>query len=259
MSLRSYSSFYYGHTIDTTNYAIDFKEGAGPELQATVSPGSYSLEDFAQAVATALNTAGALNYTASVDRVSRKITFAADGVFSLLVATGSRLANTAFTLAGFTGADRTGAATYEGNAVSGFVYYPQFILQDHIPKEKNIKAIDPVVNKSAAGVTEVVRFGTERMVTCNIKYITDTTMPPSSPIVNNASGVEDAIDFIEYAVQKKPFEYMPDKDAPDTFDKVILESTPKSPQGTDYEMKELYDQQLPGFFETGKIVMRVLG
>jgi hypothetical protein len=258
MSLSTLSSFYYGHTVDTTNYAIDFKEGAGPELQASVDPGSYTLTDFAGALASALNKAGLLDYTVTIDRVTRKLTVAASGTFSLLVATGTRVSNGVWLLAGFSGADRTGAATYDGNLASASQFRPQFILQDHVPKERNIKAIDPVVNKSAAGVTEVVRFGTERMVSGNIKFITNRAMPVGAVIENSATGVEDAIAFMEYVVQKKPFEYIPDRDTPATFDKVILESTPKSQQGTDYEMKELYDQGLPGFFETGKLTMRVL-
>lgn len=257
MSLRTLSAFYYGHTIDFSNFALDFSEG-GPELQADIDPGSYSLQDFADAVSNALNTAGALEYTVTVDRETRKLTIEADGDFELLVSTGTRVDTGAWVLMGFTGADRTGADSYEGDTASGEAYYPQFILQDHLGKDKNVKAIDPVVNKSAAGVTEVVRFGTERMISFNVKYITNVTMPDNGPITNNPTGVEDALAFLEHAVQKKPFEYMPNKDVPDTYDRVILETTPKSSNGTDYELKELYDSNLPDFFETGKMTMRVL-
>jgi hypothetical protein len=151
----------------------------------------------------------------------------------------------------------TGENSYESDSASGSVYLPQFILQDHIPKERNQRAIDAVVNKSAAGITEVVRFGVERLVTCNIRYITNRDMGSDSPIETNSSGVDDYEQFMDYAVEKKVFEYMPDRDTPATFDKVILETTPKSSNGTDHETRELVDQDLPGFFESGKLTLRV--
>ncbi len=256
MSLQTFSSFYYGHTVDTTNFAIDFSEG-GPELLASLDPGSYSLEEYAGQISAAMNRVGGQEYTTEVDRETRQITISAPGDFELLVATGSRLGTAAWTLMGFDGTDKTGDDEYEGANASGFEYRPQYILQEHVPKEQGIKAIDPVVNKSAAGITEVVRFGTERFVAGNIRYITDREMGGNSPIENNASGYADALQFMEYAVQKKTFEYMPDRDSPDTFDTVILESTPKNPNGTDYELKELYGEGLPGFYETGRLTLRV--
>lgn len=55
--IRTKSKFYYGHTIDSDNNLLDFKEGAGTELTATLNVGEYSLTDFVTEVARALNAA----------------------------------------------------------------------------------------------------------------------------------------------------------------------------------------------------------
>lgn len=259
---------FWGRALTAPEAAALYNGGSGVEypfpagdittFAASVPRGSYSLEEFAAVIASTLNTVGDLTYEASVDRETRKITISADGVFQLLVSSGDRIATGVWDLLGFTGADRTDEASYEGDSASGSVYRPQFVLQDHMAKDFNRRSIDPVVNKSASGITEVVRFGTERMVRGNIKYITDIDVGDGSTIEVNATGVDDALAFMNYITEKKPFEYMPDRDDPSVFDKVILESTNKSQQGTDYELKELYDQGLPGFYETGSLTMRVM-
>lgn len=256
MSLTTFSSFYYGHTIDSTNNIIAFNEG-GAEIEAEIEIGSYTLTEFAEAVEAALNEAGGQTYTVTVNRSTRVLTIAASSNFSLLVDTASS-EFTAFSLMGFTGADRTGANSYAGNAGSGSSYAPQFILQDHIASGDYSDARGGVVNEAASGEVEVVKFAQVAFVQMNIRYATDIDQGVGGPITTNATGVADLRAFMNYAVTKAPIEYMPSSSVPATYQKLILESTPLSQKGLGYKLKELYDQNCPGYFETGILKWRVV-
>jgi hypothetical protein len=174
-----------------------------------------------------------------------------------LVSTGTP-GNTIWELIGFSGADRTGSNIYTGNLQSTMkVYRPQFKLQDFISPEHFKKAIDPTTKKTADGKIEVVRFGTERFIQMNMRMITNKPMD-GKVIRNNPTGVEDTIEFMDFATTKAEFEFMPDAADPDTFLTVILDKTPEAPDGTGYKLDELYERNLPDFFETGRLMMRVV-
>lgn len=254
--ITTHSRFYYGHTVTSENNALDFDEGAA-ELQATLTTGSYSLEDFASEVATALNAAGALTYTVTVDRATRKITIAATGNFTLLGATGTRIGIGVWSLMGFPSTDQSGAASYEGATGSGSQYRTQFILQDYIAEGDWIQAVEATVSKSASGQVEVVNFGQEEFIQANFRYLTDQTMMAGAPI-RNVSAVSDFRTFMDYLITKGDFEFMPDEDDTATFVTVLLERTPLNDRGVGYRLKELYDIGLPSFYESGPLVFRVV-
>jgi len=258
MALSTFSTFYYGHSVTTGNLNINFDEGSG-ELLAVVVVDSYSATAFAAAIQTALNSAGTYTYTVVFDRATRKITIAsASGNFSLLAATGTEVATGLWVLMGFAATDLSAAATYTGDAVSGSVYSPQFKLQDHISTADWKAASSATVNKTASGRVEVIKFGDEEFMQANIKYATDIAQPDAIIIKNAASGLTNLRTFMQYAIEKKPIEYMADIDTPATFEKMLLESSPGFKNGTGYKLKELYGQGLPGYFETGSLVLRVI-
>jgi hypothetical protein len=256
MSLTTFSKFYYGHTIDSTNLCLDFKEGAGPELQANLNPGDYTLTEFAVEIKRALDAIGALTYTVTVDRTTRKITISSTSNFSLLVTTGTRVGSSAWGLMGFTGADKTGASSYQSQVGSGSEYLPQQILREHIPSENFKEKTDAVVNQSASGKVQVILFGTTRFIQINIKYATNIAVSNLQVgIEYQANGVENLLAFMDYLVTKAKFEYMPNRSIPGTFQKVLLERSEESRNGTAYKLKEL--KKGPGYFETGTLVLRV--
>lgn len=258
MSLRTFSKFYYGQNIDDTNYALDFSEG-GPQLAATLDIGDYSLSTLMTEVASEMNSLGGQVYTVTVDRASRFVTISAPADFEMLVATGDRVGSDVFSLLGFTGTDRTGASTYTGNMPCGEVYFPQFVLQDHIATDDYQMFIDPNVSVSSSGQVEVVKFGTEKFMECNIKYATNEQHPAIGPIENNPTGLDDLRDFLEYAITKSVMEYMPDRNDSATFEIMLLESTEGSPKGTGFKLKEQYGEGLPRHFETGTLKFRKVG
>lgn len=247
--------FYYGHTITESNQYIDFKEGAGSEIFATVPIGEYSLTDFCTAVSNALNLAGALNYTVSLNRTTRIITIAADGAFTLLASTGTRVNVSAYSLLGFS-ADTTSATSHTATSASGSVWEPQFLPQDFVDFENNQMAVDGSTKQSASGKVEAVKYGTKKLMECNFKFITDIFQGSKSPIANAATGVSDARTFLEYAVTKADLEFIPDVSDASVFTKCILDSTEADQNGLGFKLKELYSQGLVGYYETGLLKFR---
>ncbi len=256
MSLRTFSSFFYGHEITRENNFINFSEG-GPELTAELSVGAYTLTDFVTELQSALNQEGALTYTVTVSRTTRKITIAATGTFSLLTNSGSQAALAPWELMGFSEvSDKTGSSSYLGDTGSGYAYNNQFILQDHVDPDHWSQAVDSSVNKSAAGNVETVSFGTENFLQFNIKYITNYTQS-GNIIKDNGSGVADILQFLNYITKKAPIEFMEDIDSPNSFINILLESTEENQKGTGFKLREMYDKGLPGYFETGRLKFRV--
>ena len=257
MSLTTHSKWYYGFTIDSSNSSLDFSEG-GSEIQATLRVGSYSASEIAEEVAFALNdVASSETYTVTFDRDTRVFTIAATGNFELLVSTGTRVGTSCFSTIGFTGSDRTGAATYDGNLAAGSEYKTQFILQDYIPSTNSKAANEGTVNISARGEVEVFKFGTKKFMTCSIKYVTNI-VTGSHVIRDDASGLDKFIDFMDFIITKSPIEFMPDENDTATFEKMLLETTEKDSKGLGFEIKEMITQKLPGFYESGKLVFRVI-
>jgi hypothetical protein len=244
--------------IDETNNILDFDEGSG-EVFATLDVGEYTLGDLAVEIDRALNDAGVETYTVTVDRTTRLIEIVSAGSsLDLLVATGSHLGTSAYTLIGFTGSDRTGALTYEGNVAVGSVYEPQFKLQSYVSSDDWQQAADASINKTASGRIEVVKFGIEKFYQWNINFATNIEQPCGGPILNNPSGLASLRDFMQYCITRNPLEFMPDKNDPDTYFKILLESTPDNQNGTGYRLKELYDKNAPGYFETGITKWRLI-
>jgi len=255
MSLKTFSKFYYGYEITTDNNLVNFDEGGG-ELTGELNVGFYTLEQFAVEIQRALRAEGAFDYLVVVNRTTRKLTISAGSNFELLPVTGASSGVSAFPLMGFT-TDRASDDSYEGNVASGFSYAPQFILQDHVPTANWKKSVQASVNKTASGRVEVIKFGEEQFLQGNIMYITNITQD-GAVVKTNGSGVQDFLDFMDWLIKKAPVEYMADIATVGTFQNLILESTPEDKSGTGYKLKELYDKGLPGYFESGILVFRMV-
>ncbi len=250
------SVFYYIESVTNENYFLDFNEGAG-QLSAEINSGHYTHTDLATAVQDAMNAVGGQAYTVTFNRSSRSFTISAASNFTLLVSTGTHVGSDIFSLIGFTGSNRTGANTYTGS-VSGSEYKPQFKLQDYVDQEDLQKAVQSAVNKAANGAIEVVTFGTEKFFEFNIQFITDIEQGSGSVIETNLTGVTAARLFMRFITSKRELEFMPDRDDRGNFYTLILESTEESSDGVGYRLKELYTKNLPYYFETGKLVFRLV-
>lgn len=251
MGLKTYSAFIYGHVIDENNNFIDFNDGSDKYGQIEI--GSYTLTEFVSAVLSAMNEIGSQEYTASLNRDTRKITISAPSNFDLQVTTGTHAEISAFNLMGFT-SDKTGSNSYESDIASGSIYEPQFILQSYVDFEDNVKTSNSSVNQSASGKVEVVSWGKNKFMECNITLATDII--PQAIIKENANGVSDLRDFMNYAINKYKIEFVDNIDDKNVFTSCILESTPEDSKGTAFKLKELYARKLFGYFETGNIIFR---
>ena len=255
MTPTNFSIFYYGWTVDATNNLIDFDEG-GSELTAEINIGSYDSAGFIAAVKTAMDIAGALVYTVGFDRNNRKITISSTSNFTLRVTTGSHIGTSAYPLIGYI-SNKTGGSSYLADIASGSYYEPQFKLQSFIGSTDWRNSISQVVNKSASGKVEVVRFGIEKFTQLDIKYA-NNRLQDGSVIKTNTSGVTDLETFMQYLITKAPVELMPDMSDLATYETMILESTPDSQDGTGYKLREMYDRGLLGYFETGPLKFRII-
>lgn len=252
MTIKTKCIFTYGHTIDANNQIINFDEGFG-EISASIIIGEYTLQAFSDAVASAMNLAGALDYSVAVDRVTRKLTVSAALPFTLLASTGSQIEISAFPLMGYT-LDIAGTDN-EGDEASGRAYRPQFLLQEFIDFEDDIESSHSKVNQSATGIVEVISYGEIEFMSCVITFATDIT--GQGEIENNANGVGDLRAFMRYLIGKAPIEFVPDADNdPASFTDCLLEKTPQSKSGVNFRLKELYSRSLVGYFETGQLKFR---
>lgn len=74
--------------VDSANNELNFSEGGGPELTATVADGNYTLSALGTAIKTALDTAGALTYTVELTSLD-KFKISATDKFDILSVTGT--------------------------------------------------------------------------------------------------------------------------------------------------------------------------
>lgn len=257
MTIKTKSEFYYGHEITLVNNSIPFTEGSG-EIVATVNIGTYSLSDFIIEIARSMNAVGGQLYTVVIDRDTRIITISAPGTFELLFGTGSTSSISPALLMGYTETDTGSATSHDGSNVSGRRYRPQFLLQSFVDFIDNVQSSQATVNVSASGVTEVVTFGRNQIMECNIMYITDLISGGclAEHIEGNATGISDYRDFISFIIGKGNIEFIADRDDPSTFVKCFLESTRESKDGTSFKIKEMRKQNLSDFFESGLIKFR---
>lgn len=256
--INTFSAFYYGTTVSDSNFRLPFSEG-GPELGAELEFGGYSLSEITVEVKRALDLAGAQEYTVSVDRNTRIVTISAAGNFELLLSSGSTVATSVFSLIGFTqGSDLTGSNSYSGISGAGSVYLPQGKLQSYVDKEDSQSASQGTVHKSASGQVEAVTFGTDKFYEMDMRWTNNYGEKIPGLLNPNSTGVEDLRAFMQEITRKGRFEFMPDVDDKSTFDKVILERTAESAQGTAYKLKEQFNIGLPGYYDTGVLTLRVV-
>jgi hypothetical protein len=256
MALSTYSKFYYGLTITAANEFLDFQEGI-LQFTARIQLGAYTGPDLANEIKKQMDAVGFNTYTVGYDRTTRLFTISSTGAFDLLCFSGPNAAQSTFSLIGFDqSADKTGLLTYVSDTATGKTYTTQFIIQSYKPTANNRRAIDGVINESSSGVIEVVKFGNKTLMSCELLFITNICQIPTSIIRTNLQGVEDYIDFIKYCTDKGPVEFMPDENKIDQYEILTLDSTETDPKGLDYELIELYDRGLAGYYRSGILTFR---
>lgn len=250
------SLFFYGHLVTLGNRALDFSEG-GAEILANLRVGDYSATEFAAEVARTLNEFGALTYTVTLNRATRKLTISASGNFELLTNSGSRPGIAIWALLGMaTAADKTGAASYVADSETGSAYETQYPVDKYVSPAHSIVFENANYNVTPVGVANQISFGDGRRIGMNIRLIsnevpTSTRCQPGFLI--NAQGITDFMTFIRYAMGKAKIEFMEDRDTPGTLFKVLLESTAEDRGARSFELKNM---KTPNYYESGDLVFR---
>lgn len=256
MALTTRSQFYYGIIVDSSNFNLDIRIGM-TNYQVPLTLGRFSLTDFANSVQIALRQFTPQDFVVTVNRDTRVFTISAPVAFQMLFLTGLNTLTNASELLGFQEIDYTGASTYTGVFGVGKSYRPQFILQDYVPTFLNVEANASRVNESASGINESVTFGRRETMSCNITYVTNLEVSCAvNSIEYDAQGLENLLDFLDYCILKGNIEFMPDRDDANNFEKLNLEKTGSSSNGTGYRIRELTGRRLPGFYETGLLDFR---
>jgi hypothetical protein len=255
--ISSYSVFYYGIEITPDNRFINFDEGSG-ELTAELAVGFYTPSQLAVEVQTKLNVVGNNSYTVSFNRSTRFLTIASGSSFDLLWDTGISVPSLATSVLGFEENDLTGEDSYTGTLPIGKAWFPQFRLQDYVPSSNFTKAADENVIKAANGRVVVVKYGNESFIEFSVPYITNLSMEIGSPIKNDSQGYQNALEFLNFAITKNLFEFMPDINNRVEFETVILESTPESNDGVGFKLEERLGDNLPGIYSTGLLRLRAI-
>ena len=257
MALEKHSKIYYGLKVTENNKFIDLVFNSTTYV-VELSSGSYTTTDFVNHVASKMNETTGSDFTVTFDRDLRQITFFNTLDFNLLFSTGINSTRSAASLLGFNYNDYLSDNTYTSVNLVGLSYSTQFYFQSYKSTTQNRKAIDGVINKSASGLVEVIKFGNERFMEGELLFITNIIQNNESIIRTNATGVEDYISLVEWMTEKYPFEVMIDESNPEEFQKFILESTEQDSKGLDYELIELYDRSLPLYYRSGKLKFRLI-
>lgn len=256
MQLNNHSKIYYGWQVTTENRFIDFNDGAGLKV-AELKVGRYTSSQLASEVANKMNAQSLVDFTVTFDRVLRKFTISAATSFSLLALSGPNAGIGLFVL-GYNPIDKTGLTSYQADIASGFVYTTQFFIQSYKDTSTNRKAIDGVINKSASGKLEVIKFGNERFMEAEFNFITNIIQTSGSIVRINETGVEELIQLLEWLTEKAPIEFMINESKPLEFQEFILESTASDSKGLDYDLIELYDRGLADYFKTGLLKFKLI-
>lgn len=254
--IKTMSEFFYGIELNEFNQYIDFSEGAGPTLSAKLSIGYYTHSELLIELSKKMNALGLGTYEWNINRSTRQLTVNADITFKLPCTSGPHATSGIWELLGMNGPDKVSSNNYTGLYSSGTSYRPQFFLQNYMGTDQNSSPVESSLNISGSGKRELVRFGIESLMECEIKYITNFYMPDGSQIENNASGFEDVKAFMEYLILGGHIEFMKDRNNPNDFESLQLKSTSESAEGISYRIEEMIDVGILGYYKINKLTFR---
>lgn len=250
MALQAKSLFLYGFEVTELNRSIDFvRVGAGPELQATLTLGFYSLTSLATEIVRAMQAVDSINlYTVTIDRsisggTENRVTIATDGAYlDLLFATGTRAASSVASLIGFPATDQTGSTSYAGTSTAGTALIPTEIGYNYLSPD-HMRKINGSVNVSTSGLKEAIVFQIQKFWQAQFKYEPEATV------------VTDWRDLMTWMIQQRRIEFTPEITSPATFFEGTLESSGADPKGLAYNFKEMLPQ-FPFFYDVGLMKFR---
>lgn len=251
MALTARSTILYGYQITDLNSSIDFKAAVTDTSArlATLEHGYYSLTSLMTEIVRALSALDNVNtYTVTANRTiaggtQNRITISSSGsFFELLFATGPRVASSVASLIGFIPTDRTGASSYLGNTSTGIQFTTTMPGYTYLGPDYFQKVFGSV-NVSASGQKEAIVFNIQNFVQVEFKY------------EKKLQAETNWIPFLQWAIQQKPYEFVPDITSPSLFYEVTLEKSSADGKGLAFTMNEMLPN-FPNVYTTGQLVMR---
>lgn len=251
MALSSLSLMNYGLEVTTLNQNLDFLNVSSGSVNTAVIPlGFYSSSGLAQAVALAMQSVDLVNsYTVSVDRnvlggTQNRITIASSGTFlTLLFGSGPNLITSIGPLLGFNQADYIGSTTYTGSQSTGTPLIPEFFAYSYLDTN-NMAKVFGAVNISTSGLKEAVVFQIQQFIQLSFCHEPFSNLPQWTA-------------FFLWAIQQRPFDFIPQISDPSTSFQVTLDKTQYDAQGLGYQMSEELPD-FPNLYQTGPMVYRVI-
>jgi len=251
MALSAKSSFLYGYQITENNSSLDFKADVTdptPRL-ATLNLGFYSLTSLIVEIKRALVSMDSVNtYTVSVNRnvmggTENRLTISSsNSSFELYFGTGPRVASSVASLIGFLSSDYTGLTSYTGSFSTGIQFTTTYPAYSYLGPDY-FQRVFGSVNVSASGLKEAVVFNVQSFIQCEFKY------------EKKAQIEANWIPFFNWAIQQKPFEFIPEISNPLVFYQVTIEKTSDDGKGLAFRMIEMLPN-FPNVYQTGQLVMR---
>lgn len=251
MALSSKSSFLYGYQITELNRSIDFKASVldTSARLATLNLGFYSLTSLMTEIVRAISVLDTLNtYTVTANRTiaggtQNRITISSSGsFFQLLFASGPRAASSVATLIGFVPIDKTGFTTYTGNSSTGIQFSTTYPAYTYLGPDYFQKVFGSV-NISASGQKEAIVFNVQHFIQGEFRF------------EKKAQIEANWIPFMQWAIQQKRFEFIPEITSPSVFYEVTLEKTGADSKGLSFTMAEMLPN-FPNVYKTGMLVFR---
>jgi hypothetical protein len=251
MALQARSLMNYGIQVTTLTQNIDFQiDSGGPQLHAVVPLGFYSTTSLALAVAAAMQAVDPdNNYSCTVTRnvlggTQNRLTISTTGTYlDLLFSTGLNVNTSIAPIIGFLPMDYTGSTEYVGSTTTGTILMPSYIAYNYLSDLHQGKVFG-AVNVSASGLKESVVFAIQKFIDLEFKY------EPKESLVNWVS-------FFTWAIQQRPFDFIPEITDPSTVYQVTLEKTVYDSKGLGFQMKEMLPN-FPNLYQTGALNFRII-
>lgn len=261
MALSTHSKFIYGLEVTKDNMFIEWREGL-TLFQEAIPPGYYSPTTLIREIYKKMNFLSSNLYDITYDPATMLFTITSSGVFDLLTNTGDYALSGIYSTLGLNvAADYLGVTSITGINSAAKIYKTQFYLQDYVESRMHSKHFDAVVNKSTANITEFVGFGKNQTIEFTLQYITNRQghgMSFNDCLRDNVTGVEDALEFLEWAIVKGHFDFYPDENDETNFKPIINETTGTGSNGTEFILVEETGKNLPKYFKTNKLTFGVL-
>lgn len=249
MALKSRSLFLYGLQVTTQNRYIDFVADAS-SYKATLSLGFYSLRGLMNEIKRAMDAADLDNvYTVTADRTvnagtENRITISTNGAdLELLFNSGDNAGANAKDLLGFGDFDYTGDTSYVSVSTAGVALIPGNTGNNWIDPSANRKVM-AVIHESASGETEALIYSTKQLFQVQFPWIME-------------SDLSEWIALMNWMTVKRPIDFTPEINTPNTFYESILESTALDSSGLGFSLVEM--PKGTGLYDSGLLKFRVKG